>query len=195
MSDYRNHSENSLRSNSSSCRFACLAYAIQESKMIPIIVHPINSSSCGMFLGLLSFSLISLSSLVHRLPHFALHVLSLTFENILASLRLQALRDYRTSCSMFPHYVRKHSCVPSVASDQGRALRQAKRAELVTAHRASCFLVINHSKTFMDKPSGEPITCVPSVASASRLPHGASCLLTTFENIPHEEVFRGMQIL
>ena len=57
MSDYRNHSENSLRSNSSSCRFACLAHAIQESKKIPIIVHPINTSSCGMFLGLLSFSL------------------------------------------------------------------------------------------------------------------------------------------
>ena len=37
-------------------------------------------------------------------------------------------------------------------------LRQAKRAELVTALRATC-------------------------------------LLTTFENIPHEEVFRGMQIL
>ena len=40
---------NSLRSNSISCRFACLAYATQESKKIPIIVHPINTSSCGMF--------------------------------------------------------------------------------------------------------------------------------------------------
>ena len=40
---------NSLRSNSISCRFACLAYAIQESKKIPIIVHPLKTSSCGMF--------------------------------------------------------------------------------------------------------------------------------------------------
>ena len=95
MSDYRNHSENSLRSNSSSCRFACLAYAIQESKMIPIIVHPINTSSCGMFLGLLSFSLVTTS--------------------------------------------------------------------------------LDSSKTFFDKRSGKPITCV--------------------KNIPHEEVFRVMQIL
>ena len=50
LSDYRNHSKNSLRSDSFSCRFACLASAIQESKKIPIIVHPINTSSCGMFL-------------------------------------------------------------------------------------------------------------------------------------------------
>ena len=49
MSDYRNHSMNSLRSNSISCRFACLAIAIQESKKIPIIVHPLKTSSCGMF--------------------------------------------------------------------------------------------------------------------------------------------------
>ena len=49
MSDYRNHSMNSLRSNSISCRFACLAYATQESKKIPIIVHPLKTSSCGMF--------------------------------------------------------------------------------------------------------------------------------------------------
>ena len=40
---------NSLRSNSISCRFACLAFAIQESKKIPIIVHPLKTSSCGMF--------------------------------------------------------------------------------------------------------------------------------------------------
>ena len=50
LSDYRNHSKNSLRSDSFSCRLACLAYATQESKKIPIIVHPINTSSCGMFL-------------------------------------------------------------------------------------------------------------------------------------------------
>ena len=49
MSDYRNHSMNSLRSNSISCRFACLAHATQESKKIPIIVHPLKTSSCGMF--------------------------------------------------------------------------------------------------------------------------------------------------
>jgi len=84
MSDYRNHSKNSLRSDSFSCRFACLAHAIQESKKIPIIVHPINTSSCGMFLGLLSFSLISLSSLVHRLPHIVLHVSSLRSKTFLA---------------------------------------------------------------------------------------------------------------
>ena len=49
MSDYRNHSKNSLRSNSFSCRFTCIAIAIQESKKIPIIVHPLKTSSCGMF--------------------------------------------------------------------------------------------------------------------------------------------------
>ena len=49
MSDYRNHSKNSLRSDSFSCRFACFAYATQESKKIPIIVHPLKTSSCGMF--------------------------------------------------------------------------------------------------------------------------------------------------
>ncbi len=49
LSDYRNYSLNSLRSDSISCRFACLAYAIQESKKIPIIVHPLKTSSCGMF--------------------------------------------------------------------------------------------------------------------------------------------------
>ena len=49
LSDYRNHSKNSLRSNSFSCRFACLAYATQESKKIPIIVHPLKTSSCGVF--------------------------------------------------------------------------------------------------------------------------------------------------
>ena len=125
MSDYRNHSENSLRSDSSSCRFACLAYAIQESKMIPIIVHPINTSSCGMFLGLLSFSLISLPSLVLRLPHIVLHVSSL------------------------------------------------------------------RSKTFFDKRSGKPITSVPSVASASRLPHGASYFLV----INHSKTFRTRRSL
>ena len=40
---------NSLRSNSISCRFACLAYATQESKKIPKIVHSLKTSSCGMF--------------------------------------------------------------------------------------------------------------------------------------------------
>ena len=55
MSDYRNHSKNSLRSDSFSCRLACLANAIQESKKIPIIVYPINTSSCGMFFGITFF--------------------------------------------------------------------------------------------------------------------------------------------
>ena len=68
---------------------------------------------------------------------------------------------------------------------RAECFRGAKRAQLVTALRATCFLEFNSRKH----------SCVPSVASASRLPHGASCLLTTFENIPHEEVFRGMQIL
>ena len=49
LSDFRNHSMNSLRSNSISCRFACLANATQESKKIPKIVHPLKTSSCGMF--------------------------------------------------------------------------------------------------------------------------------------------------
>ena len=58
-SDFRNHSKrsalplgsskNSLRSNSFSCRFACLAYATQESKRIPKIVHSLKTSSCGVF--------------------------------------------------------------------------------------------------------------------------------------------------
>ena len=49
LSDFRNHSMNSLRSDSISCRFACLANATQESKKIPKIVHPLKTSSCGMF--------------------------------------------------------------------------------------------------------------------------------------------------
>ena len=49
-SDFRNHSKNSLCSNSFSCRFPCLAYATQESKKIPKIVHSLKTSSCGMFL-------------------------------------------------------------------------------------------------------------------------------------------------
>ena len=44
-----NPSMNSLRSDSFSCRFACFAYATQESKKIPKIVHPLKTSSCGMF--------------------------------------------------------------------------------------------------------------------------------------------------
>ena len=119
MSDYRNHSENSLRSNSSSCRFACLAYAIQESKMIPIIVHPINTSSCGMFLGLLSFSLISLSSLVHRLPHIVLHVLSLTFENILGCAKRFAITALRAPCFLT-------HCVRSKTFRTRRSLEECK---------------------------------------------------------------------
>ena len=105
MSDYRNHSMNSLRSDSISCRFACLAIAIQESKKIPIIVHPINTSSCGMFWELLSFSQITAQCVSFLI----------SFENILR------------------------------------------------------------------KRSGKPIT-------ALRTP----CFLSSIENIPHEEVFRGM---
>ena len=67
MSDYRNHSKNSLRSNSFSCRFTCVAYATQESKKIPIIVHPINASSCGMFFDL---------DCAPLLPYFVPHVFS-----------------------------------------------------------------------------------------------------------------------
>ena len=103
MSDYRNHSK--LRSDSFSCRFACLAYATQESKKIPIIVHPINTSSCGMFWELLSFSQITAQCVSFLI----------SFENILR------------------------------------------------------------------KRSGKPIT-------ALRTP----CFLSSIENIPHEEVFRGM---
>ena len=116
VSDYRNHSKNSLRSDSFSCRFACLAYAIQESKMIPIIVHPINTSSCGMFWELLSFSQITAQCVSFLI----------SFENI---------------------------------------LRQAKRAELVTALRASCFLVINHSKTFRTRRSLEECKSFESLLS------------------------------
>ena len=47
------------------------------------------------------------------------------------------------------------------------------------------------SKTFFDKRSGKPITCVPSVASASRLPHGASCFLV----INHSKTFRTRRSL
>ena len=106
MSDYRNHSKNSLRSDSFSCRFACLAHAVQESKTIPIRVHPINTSSCGMFLGLLSFSLISLSSLVHRLPHIVLHVSSLRSKTFLAVPSASRL-PHGASCLLTN--VRKHS--------------------------------------------------------------------------------------
>ena len=67
------------------------------------------------------------------------------------------------------------TCVPSVASDQ----------RSITALRASC-LLRKHS-------------CVPSVASDQRSITAlrASCFLVAIllENIPHEEVFRGMQIL
>ena len=110
-----NHSKNSLRSDSFSCRLACLAYAIQESKKIPIIVHPINTSSCGMFFGITFF----FSSFYAF--HWDKSLELLTLENI---------------------------------------LRQAKRHSR------------NHTSCFMS-------------------PH-SRC---SFENIPHEEVFRGMQIL
>jgi hypothetical protein len=40
----------------------CLSrYAIQESKKIPIIVHPLKTSLCGMFWGLFSFSIVTTS--------------------------------------------------------------------------------------------------------------------------------------
>ena len=76
LSDYRNHSKNSLRSDSFSCRFACLAYATQESKKIPIIVHPINTSSCGMFFERSLMTLFSETNSQSRSPHFVLHVFS-----------------------------------------------------------------------------------------------------------------------
>jgi hypothetical protein len=73
----------------------CLSrYAIQESKKIPIIVHPMNTSSCGMFLELLSFSLISMSldpSKIFLCPS--------------GSKRF----TITARCFMFTHYVRKHS--------------------------------------------------------------------------------------
>ena len=82
MSDYRNHSMNSLRSNSISCRFACLAYATQESKKIPIIVHPLKTSSCGMF-----------SNVVKKLPHRAV-----TSFARLARPRMFSKKTWRTKC-------------------------------------------------------------------------------------------------
>ena len=43
-----------------------------------------------------------------------------------------------------------------------------------------------HSKTFLDEPSGKAVT-----------PTRVECFLVAqlLENIPHEEVFRGMQVL
>ena len=73
---------NSLRSNSISCRFACLADAIQESKKIPIIVHPLKTSSCGMF-----------SNVVKKLPHRAV-----TSFARLARPRMFSKKTWRTKC-------------------------------------------------------------------------------------------------
>ena len=45
---------------------------------------------------------------------------------------------------------------------------------------------VNSSKTFLDEPSGKPITALR-----------ATCFLVgkLLENIPHEEVFRGCTII
>ena len=126
MSDYRNHSKNSLRSDSFSCRFACLAHAIQESKKIPIIVHPINTSSCGMFWGLLSFSLVT------------------------------TLLD-----SMFPTSLH----VFYVARLLENILRQAKRAELVTARCSIFSSSLDSSKTFRTRRSLEECIFFESILS------------------------------
>ena len=94
LSDYRNHSMNSLRSNSISCRFACLAFAIQESKKIPIIVHPLKTSSCGMFSRSLFAVWSSWTSQASKLE---------------TALRATCFLEFNS---------RKHSCVPAVASSK-----------------------------------------------------------------------------
>ena len=93
LSDYRNHSKNSLRSDSFSCRFACLAYATQESKKIPIIVHPINASSCGMFLMLAALRFFRRGSSSNKI-----------LENILRQAKRQSRLPHGASC-----FLRKHS--------------------------------------------------------------------------------------
>ena len=92
-----NHSMNSLRSNSISYFVAQIADAIRDSISIQRICIPLKTSSCGMFGGLLSFSLVT-TLLVSMFPT-SLHVFYVArlLENILASLRQQALCDYRTS--------------------------------------------------------------------------------------------------
>ena len=153
LSDYRNHSKrsalplgsskNSLRSDSFSCRFACLAYATQESKKIPIIVHPINTSSCGMFFERRLMTLFSETNSQSRLPHFVLHIFSDKSSKTFLD-KPSSKADHRTSCFMF-------------FSDKS-------------------------SKTFLDEPSDKSITALR-----------ASCFFgLILENIPHEEVFRGM---
>ena len=87
LSDYRNHSKNSLRSDSFSCRFACFAYATQESKKIPIIVHPINTSSCGMFFERSLMTRFSETNSQSRLPHFVLHAFSNKFSKTFRTKR------------------------------------------------------------------------------------------------------------
>ena len=102
----------------------CLSrYAIQESKKIPIIVHPLKTSSCGMFWGLFSFSIVTTSD--------------------------------RHSCPQTPTRVECFLVAQLLENILGRAKRQSRNRTC-----ASCFLVAQ-----------------------------------LLENIPHEEVFRGMQIL
>ena len=51
MSDFPKHSMNSLRSNSISYFVTCTAKALQDSIMLQKILHPLKTSSCGMFLN------------------------------------------------------------------------------------------------------------------------------------------------
>ena len=126
LSDYRNHSKNSLRSDSFSCRFACLAYATQESKKIPIIVHPINTSSCGMFFERSLMTLFSETNSQSRSPHFVLHVFSDKSSKTFLD-KPSSKADHRTSCFMFFRInPQKHSWT-------------SQAAKPITALRASCF--------------------------------------------------------
>ncbi len=51
MSDFPKHSMNSLCSNSISYFVTCTAKALQDSIMLQKILHPLKTSSCGMFLN------------------------------------------------------------------------------------------------------------------------------------------------
>ena len=81
----------------------------------------------------------------HRAPCFLT-----TFENILRQAKRQS---------------RNRTVLHVLSLTFENILRQAKRAELVTALRATCFLVINHSKTFRTRRSLEECKFFESLLS------------------------------
>ena len=92
---------NSLRSNSISYFVAQIADAIRDSISIQRICIPLKTSSCGMFLGLLSFSL---QSFLWKIVRKTLE--AKTLENILGCAKRFAII---ARCYMFLANVRKHS--------------------------------------------------------------------------------------